>query len=380
MNKKINFSDVNPLSKNELTIIKKKIFQTIKKKDFILGNSVNIFEKEFSKITKINYSVGCGNGTDALVLSLMSLNLKKNDEVIVPGISYISTALCVILNNNKLVHADINDETGLISIEDVLKKITKKTKVVIPVNLYGQKVDLKKLRKKISKKIYIVEDSAQSHFAYSCYDCSKRFNQICCKRYKNDNYADISCYSFYPTKNLGAFGDGGLISTNNKKIYKKLLALRNLGATSKNHHEIIGKNSRLDTIQAVVLKEKLKSILKFNEQRREIARIYDEKLNSINQIKLTKTHPGATRHLYVIRTKKRDNLIKHLKSKKIMCQIHYPYSLNRLKPLIQKKIIHKLNNSEDWAKSCVSLPIYPTLKLNDVTFISKVIKKYFKYK
>ena len=120
--------------------------------------------------------------------------------------------------------------------------------------------------------------------------------------------------------------------------------------------------------------------MKFNEQRREIARIYDEKLNSINQIKLTKTHPGATRHLYVIRTKKRDNLIKHLKSKKIMCQIHYPYSLNRLKPLIQKKIIHKLNNSENWAKSCVSLPIYPTLKLNDVTFIIKVIKKYFKYK
>ena len=167
MSKIIQFSEVNPISKRNTEIIKKEIYKVIKKKNFILGEDVRIFEKNFAKISKNNFAIGCGSGTDALLLSLMSLNLKKTDEIIVPAMTYISTGLSVILNNNKLVLADIDSNTGLLDINKLKTKITKKTKVVIPVNLYGQKVNLQKLRKIVGRKIHIIEDSAQSHFAFN---------------------------------------------------------------------------------------------------------------------------------------------------------------------------------------------------------------------
>ena len=380
MTKKINFTNVNPINNKENSLIKNEICNIVKKKDFILGDSVKKFEDSFSKLSKIRYSVGCASGTDALILALKSLNLKKGDEVIVPGLTYISTGLSVLLNNNNLIFTDVDNKTGLISIEKIVQKINKKTKAIIPVNLYGQKVDLKKLRLKIGKKISIIEDAAQSHFAYSCYNCSKYSKNKCCKKENNGSYADISCYSFYPSKNIGAYGDGGLVATNNKKLYKKLLALRNLGSMKKHEYTLIGLNSRLDTLQAAVLKQKLRSILKLNEYRRKIAKIYDNNLNKIKEIDLTKTKPGSTRHLYVIRTKKRDLLLRYLKSKKIYCQIHYPYSLNKLKPF--KKYIKNisLRNSEQWSKECISLPMHPNLQVNQVYRVVHEIIKYFKYR
>jgi dTDP-4-amino-4,6-dideoxygalactose transaminase len=378
MIKTINFSEVNPISNTENLAIKNEIYTTIKKKNFILGDPVNKFENEFSKLSGIKYSVGCGSGTDALILALMSLNLKSTDEVVVPGMSYISTALSVILNNNKLVIADIDNKTGLISLERITSKITKNTKVIIPVNLYGQKVNLKELRKIVGKNIYILEDSAQSHFAFSCYDCPNILLNKCCKKKKNEKFADISCYSFYPAKNLGAYGDAGLIATTNKKFYKRLLAIRNLGAIKKNKHIILGKNSRLDTKQAIVLRKKLKSILRLNEDRRRIARYYDENLKIIKEIKLTKTNPGSSRHLYIIRTKRRDSLMKYLLKNKISCQIHYPYSLNKLKPF--RKIIKRnnnLKNSEKWSNECLSLPMHSKMKLNEARRVVSKINKFF---
>ena len=377
MSKLINFTEVNPISNKQNLIIKNQIFSTIKKKDFILGKSVNEFEKKFSKLSKIKYSVGCASGTDALILSLMSLNLKKGDEVIVPGMSYISTGLSVILNDNKLVFADIDNKTGLISIDKISKKLTKKTKAIIPVNLYGQKVDLKKLREVVGRKITIIEDSAQSILAYSCYGCSNNNSTKCCKKKMNEKYSDISCYSFYPSKNLGAYGDAGLIATNDKKKYKELLALRNLGAIKKNRFTLIGKNSRLDTIQSIVLMNKIRNVLKWNDARREISNIYDKNLKDIKEIKLTKTSPGSSRHLYVIRTQKRPKLIKYLMKKKILCQTHYSYSLNQLKPF--KKFIssQKLVNSEMWSKECLSLPLYPEMKKSQIYKIIYEVKKFF---
>ena len=375
---KINFTDVNPTSNRETSLIKKDLYYTIKNKDFILGKNVKRFENNFSKLSKIKYSIGCASGTDALILALKSLNIKKADEVIVPAMTYISTGLSVLLNNNKLVYADIDDSTGLISIDNIVKNITKKTKVVIPVNIYGQKVNLRKLREKIGSKIFIIEDSAQSHFAFSCFNCKSKTKKICCKKEKNDQYADISCYSFYPAKNLGAYGDAGLVATKNRKIYKKLLSLRNLGSIKKHEHTILGMNSRLDTIQAAILNRKLKSVLKVNEDRRYIAKIYDEKLKNVKQIKITKTNPGSSRHLYVIRTKYRDKLIRYLLNRKISCQIHYPYSLNRLIPF--KKLSKKnnnLKNSEKWSNECLSLPIHSKMKLNEAHRVISEINKFF---
>ena len=368
MTNKINFTEVNPISNKDTSSIKKQVLKSINKKNFILGDEVKKFETNFAKMAKTKFAIGCGNGTDALTLSLMALNLKERDEVIVPALTYISTGLAVILNKNKLVLADIDDRTGLISLDSLKSKITKRTKVVIPVNLYGQKVDLIKIRKIVGKKIHIIEDSAQSHFAFNKNDKKVSFNHI----------STASCYSFYPAKNLGAYGDAGLITTNNKKFNNKLLALRNLGSIKKHKHFLIGMNSRLDTVQAVVLKNKLKSIFKMNEKRRKVANLYDKLLSSITNIKLTKTNAGSTRHLYIVRTKKRDKLIKYLSKKKIYCQIHYPYSLNKLpafKGLVKKT---KLKNSEKWARECLSLPIHPNLKLSEIDKIVKELKLFYK--
>ena len=366
--KKINFSEVNPLSFKKINLIKKKISQTINKGDFILGESVVNFEKSFSKMSNVRYSVGCASGTDALTLTLMALQLKQNDEVIVPGLTYISTGLAVILNKNKLVLADIDNKTGLIDINKIKSKITKNTKAIISVNLYGQKVDLVKLKRVVGKKISIIEDSAQSHFAL--YDKENKPRQ--------SKISVAACYSFYPAKNLGAYGDGGLVSTNSSRIYKRLLALRNLGSIKKYKHHLIGLNSRLDTIQAVVLKEKLNSILDFNKKRRKIANYYDKILAPIKQIKLTKTSGGSSRHLYVIRTIRRNELIKYLIKKQIYCIIHYPYSLNKLEAFKKKVKKTKLENSEKWAKQCMSLPLHPNLSLADVRRVAKEIKNFFK--
>jgi len=369
MSKIIKFTEINPIEKFEVNQIKKDISKTIDRGDFILGNSVKSFEKDFSNISKIKYAVGCGSGTDALLLALMSLNLKSDDEIIVPAMTYISTGLSVILNNNKLVLVDIDKDTGLISMEQIEKKITKKTKVIIPVNLYGQRVDLKKVRKIIGKRIFIIEDSAQSILAFKDND----------KKLFPNNLSDISCYSFYPAKNLGAYGDGGLVATNNSMLYKKLLALRNLGSIKKNDHFLIGMNSRLDTIQSVVLRRKLKTLLKMNEKRRKIGLIYDRLLKPIKEIKLTKTNKGSSRHLYVIRTKHRNKLISFLKKKGISSQMHYPYSLSKLRALKGKFKKTKLKNSELWAKQCLSLPIHPKLKTTELFYIVNQIKKFFNY-
>ena len=380
MIKKINFTDVNPFNNKIQIAINKSILNTIKNKDFILGKNVKKFEKKFSKLSNSKYSIGCATGTDALLLALKSLNLKKYHEVIIPGMSYISTGLCVSLNNNKIIFADIDEKTGLISFKSIKKKLSKNTKVVIPVNLYGQKVNIRLLRKIVGKRVFIIEDSAQSHFSSICHDCKNTDHISCFKKEKSHKYADLSCYSFYPSKNLGAYGDAGIITTENSNLYKKLLILRNLGAVKKNHHLYEGLNSRLDTIQASILLQKLKYTPMNNSYRRKLSTYYDKKLSYIDNIKLTNTDPGSSRHLYVIRVKNRKKLVKYLTKKNIPVQFHYPYSLNKTGALKNKIKNIKLPISEQWAKECISLPLHPKLKISDADYIAKQIRTFFKNK
>ena len=373
------FTEVNPFNNKIQKDINKSILNTVKKKDFILGKNVKKFEEKFSKLSNSKYAVGCANGTDALLLALKSLNLKKKHEVIIPGMSYISTGICASLNNNKIIFADIDDETGLISFESIKKNISKNTKVVIPVNLYGQKVDIKLLREVVGKRVFIIEDSAQSHFSSSCHDCNYTDHSSCFKREKSHKYADLSCYSFYPSKNLGAYGDGGLLTTENTNLYKRLLVLRNLGSIKKNHHQYEGLNSRLDSIQASVLLQKLKYTPLLNNYRRKISTYYDEELAYIDNIKLTSTDPGSSRHLYVIRVKDRDKLAKYLRKNKIPVQFHYPYSLNNTGALSKKIKKVRLTNSEKWSKECISLPLHPNMSIKEVKKTVNFIKKYYRY-
>ncbi len=374
------FTEVNPFNNKIQKAINKSILNTIKKKDFILGRNVKKFEDKFSKLSNSKYAIGCATGTDALILSLKSLDLKKDEEVIIPGMSYISTGLCVSLNNNKIVFADIDKKTGLISFESIKKKLSKKTKVIIPVNLYGQKVNIKLLRKIVGRKVFIIEDSAQSHFSSLCHDCKNSDHISCFKSEKSHKYADLSCYSFYPSKNLGAYGDGGMITTENLKFHKKLLILRNLGAVKKNYHQHEGINSRLDTLQASILLQKIKYTPINNNYRRKISAYYDKRLSDITKIRLTITDPGSSRHLYVIRVKNRNRLAKYLKKKNIATQFHYPYSLNRVGALKNKIKNVRLPISENWANECISLPLHPKLRISHADYIIKQIKNFFRYK
>ena len=262
----IKFLDLYKQDKKIIPQYIKKLFKTFKKSDFIHGEAVKKFEGEYSKYCKSKHTVGCANGTDALYLSLKALNLPKNSEVIVPAMTWISTVLSIINCNLKPVLVDICKETPLISIDKIKKQITKKTKVIMPVHLYGSVVDTKEIKKIIkNKNIYIIDDAAQAHGAS---DDNKK---------KVGFHTDMSCFSFYPGKNLGCYGDGGAVTTKNKNFYNKLIKIRNLGSAIKHHHTELGINSRLDTIQASILNTKLKIIDKLNKSRIKIAENYKKR-------------------------------------------------------------------------------------------------------
>ena len=360
----IKFFDIYNQDKHIHKAFIRKLKKHFIKSDFVLGNSVKKFENNFSKFTNSKFSVGCANGTDALYLALKSLNIKKNSEVIVPAMTWISTVLAIIQNNLKPILADVNKENSLISLDDIKKKINKKTKVVMPVNLYGSIVNIKEIKKIIgNKKIFIIEDSAQAHGGKDNFG-----NAI-------GMYSDFSCYSFYPGKNLGCYGDGGLITTNNKKYYEKLIKLRNLGSKTKHLHDEIGVNSRLDTIQATLLNIKLKSLNNLNYKRRKIANFYNKNIKN-KEINIIKYSKNAVYHQYVILVKNRNNLIKYLEKNSIQYGIHYPLPINKLncfKKIFKNK---KYTNAEYIASHCLSLPIDPNLTHKDQKKICSVINNY----
>jgi len=350
--------DFNIQNKN-LNDIKKIIF----KNNFILGDEVNEFEKKFSKYTGAKYAVGVANGTDALTIALKILNLPRDSEVIIPAMTYCSTAFAILNAGLTPVLADIEDDTPLISIEKLVKKINKKTKVIMPVHLYGSVVDIIKIKKKIKNKgIIIIDDCSQAHGA--------TFNSL-----KVGSLADISCFSLYPGKNLGAYGDAGIITTNNIKFYKKIKNFRNLGSDVKFVHNQIGFNSRLDTIQAKILTNKLLNLNRYNRNRKKISKYYDININNSKIEKLRYTH-GSVYHQYVIKVKDRNKLIKFLEKNKIQFGIHYPKSINKidsLKKFFTKKVF---NNAENLAKKCLSLPIEPTLSKKEIQYIVKKLNSF----
>tara|TARA_B100000767_G_scaffold168945_1_gene158172 strand:+ start:750 stop:1844 length:1095 start_codon:yes stop_codon:yes gene_type:complete len=364
MGKVIKFLDIYKQDKKTHNLFIRSLKDSFKKTDFILGSAVNEFEEKFSKYCSINYSVGCANGTDALYLALKTLNLPKGSEVIVPAMTWISTVLSIINCGLKPVLVDVDIRNSLISIEEIKKKINTKTRVILPVHLYGGVVDIKKIKKIISrKKIFIIEDAAQAHGALD-----DDGNQI-------GKFSDLACFSFYPGKNLGCYGDGGMIITNSNQYYKKLRKLRNLGSENKHKHDEIGINSRLDTIQAKLLILKLQQLTKLNQKRKNIAELYDEKIinNKINKIKYSK---NAVYHQYVILIKNRNALIKLLNKNNIQSGIHYPVSINKLKCFKNNFKSQTYPNAEKIASECLSLPIDPNLNLRDLNKICSVLNNF----
>ena len=359
----IKFLDIHQQDKKIINQINKDILKIIKKTNFILGEEVLNFEKKFANFCSSKYAIGCANGTDALIIALKSLNLKKESEVLIPAMTYCSTAFAVINAGLKPVLVDTDFLSPTISLKKLQLKITKKTKVILPVHLYGSVVDISSIKKLTkNKKIYIVDDCAQAHGA------SIRNKKV-------GSLADISCFSFYPGKNLGAYGDAGIITTNNTFIYNKIKNYRNLGSIEKFKHTQIGVNSRLDTIQAAVLLRKIPFLKDNNLKRRKIANFYDKNINNL-KIKKLRYSKNAVYHQYVVLVKNRNKICKILKKNNIQFGFHYPVSINKLHVLKKRFKNQKFINAEILANQCLSLPIDPNLRIDQLKKIVKILNSF----
>ncbi|MBF0511224.1 MAG: DegT/DnrJ/EryC1/StrS family aminotransferase, partial [Candidatus Omnitrophica bacterium] len=275
----IDFKEQNRLIQDEVDAGFKKIFE---KGDYILGEQARVFEAAFSQFCEVKYGVGVNSGTDALHLALLALDVKDGDEVIVPTHTFIATALCVSFCGAKPVFVDVEPDTYNMDPQAFKAAITKKTKVVIPVHIYGQPANMDEIIAIAHQHgIKVVEDAAQAHGA----------------RYKGKrigSLGDVACFSFYPTKSLGACGDAGMIVTNDNNVYEKLLMLRDYGRLGRYEHKIKGTNSRLDTLQAVVLNAKLKYLDQWNQMRADNAAYYAQKLKKFENVITPQTKPLRT--------------------------------------------------------------------------------------
>ena len=345
--------------------IQKELKKVFFEKNFIGGENVTQIEKNIAKYIGVNYAASCNSGTDALYLALNSIGIRKGDEVITTPFTFISTIEAIIYLGAKPVFADIDLDTYNISKEKILEKISNKTKAILPVHIFGNPVDIRDIKKEVNdESIKIIEDCAQSFGA-----------GINCQRV--GSIGDIGCFSFYPTKNLGCYGDGGMITTNSEELYSNIKKLCNHGSSKKYHHDIIGINSRLDEIQAAILNIKLQYIDKFNLMRTKLADIYNEELKNLEIINLPKKneHGFHVYHQYTINSKIREKIKDELEKNNIGSAIYYPISLEKQKAFTDiygEKIYCK--NSNYLSETCLSLPMYPHLEEEDVLKICKVIK------
>jgi dTDP-4-amino-4,6-dideoxygalactose transaminase len=344
--------------------INKKIQLLIKKANFVGGEEVRLFEKNFAKFVGAKNCITVGNGTDALEIAIKSLNLKRGSEVIVPNNTWISTAEAVIANGLNVKFCDVNLDDYSICLNDLKKKINKKTKAIIAVHLYGNPTNITEIKKIIkNKKIKVIEDCAQAHGAKL-------------KKKHVGTLGDISTFSFFPGKNLGAFGDAGAIVTNLKQLSINCLRSRNHGAIKKYDHLFSGRNSRLDTINAAVLNIKLFHYKTVIKKRNQIAKIYFKELKNISNLKLSKLSDENSHsfHQFVIRTNYRDKLRAFLNNKGVETMVHYPYMLNELKFFKNKMNLIK---SKNLGKKILSLPISEEHTKKEILYVCKMIQNFF---
>ena len=351
--------------KTQYNLYKKEFLKAVERvlnsSSFILGENVTTFEKNFAAFIGAHYAVGVASGTDALHLSLRALNISQGDEVITVVNTFFATTAAIQLAGARPVLVDCDPETYLMDSNALEKAITSKTKAIIPVHLYGQVAPMDQINQ-IAKdhNLVVIEDACQAHGA--------AYNNR-----KAGTFGKAAAFSFYPGKNLGAFGDGGAITTNDDKIYERLLALRNYGSTKKYYHPTFGINSRLDEIQAAVLNIKLQFLDKWNEARQRAAERYRRNLKANPSIVLPAKADNSTHvyHLFVVQVDgKRDVVIEKMAQKDIQCGIHYPIPLH-----MQKAYSHlgykkgDFPHAESFASKIISLPIFPEITNEQIDFV-----------
>lgn len=345
------------------------ISSVIEKAAFIGGEFVRDFEEEFAKFCNARHCIGVGNGTDALFVSLLTLGIGRGDEVITAANSFIATSEAITLTGAKVIFCDIDPQTYLIDPGEIEKKITPATKAVIPVHLYGQPADMDPIIK-IARRydLKIIEDAAQAHGALY-------------KGRRVGSLGDLACFSFFPGKNLGAFGDGGAIVCDDNALARRARMIANHGRIDKYDHEIEGINSRLDGLQAAILRVKLKYLPQWSRQRRQNAYNYNELLVDTQlTLPVEKEYNEAVYHLYVVRVVEdiREPLQAYLKDRGITTGIHYPTALPNLSAY--KYLNHcesDFPNATMASRQILSLPMFPELSAEQMLYVSDSIKKFF---
>lgn len=351
--------------------IKKKLLRAVEgvidSQAYILGPDVDAFEREFAAYCGVKYAVGVASGHDAILLSLQALGIGKGDEVITVPNTFISTVLPILAAGARPVFVDVEQTTLLMNGALVEERITPRTRAIIPVHLFGLPVAMDPLLLLAKKyKIAIIEDACQAHGALYK---GKRAGTI----------GDVGCFSFYPSKNLGAFGDAGMATTNRKDVAERIQILRNVGQKEKNVHSALGINSRLDTIQAAMLRVKLPYLNQWVQKRRQLAHRYNTSLVGLPIVLPVESKSiQSSFHLYVIRIRERDQLKQYLEDNGVSCGIHYPTPIH-LQPCM-KELGYKKGDfpvSERSAREELSLPLYPELTMTEVDVVARIIKKFF---
>jgi len=366
--REVKFVDLNRQYQSIKEEVNAAIQKVLEKGDFILGDSVKEFEASFARFCNSKYAVGVDNGTTALELALKTLEIGPGDEVITVANTFIATTLAISAVGATVVLVDAYPDTQLIDISKVEAALTKKTKAILPVHLFGQTVDMDAVMD-IAKRhnLFVVEDCSQAHGA-------THNGKIC------GTFGDIACFSLYPGKNLGAYGDAGVLVTNSEAYQKKLMMMRNYGSTVKYYHDFLGKNARLDTVQAAVLNVKLKYLDSWNAKRNANAAKYNEMLKGVGDLKLPTTKPYnyAVHHLYVVQTDRRDELQKYLNSKGVQCVIHYPIPVHLQKAYADlNKPAGSFPVTETLATRILSLPMHPDLTPDDIAYVVSTVKDFF---
>lgn len=370
----MNFNSFIPLfdlNKQYLSIkdeVDRVLISVAKSGQFILGKEVVAFEHEFAEYQRTRHCVGTSSGTSALYLALLGIGIGFGDEVITVPNSFVATGESIVMSGAEIVFTDIDPDTYSMDPNRLEAVITKKTKAIMPVHLYGQMADMDSIIEIAEKyDLAIIEDAAQAHGAE--YNGKRAGEMTTC-----------ACFSFYPTKNLGAFGDAGAIVTNDEKIAEKLRFIRDHGRNSPDHSVLQGVNERLDSIQAAVLRVKLTYLEKWNDRRRELSRLLSRYLGDVSEVTVPKERAIDTHvyHLYVIQADSRDQLTKYLREHGIGTGIHYKNPIHLQKAYagysdrpgrfpVTEKLSHRI----------LTLPMYPELKKSDVTKIAESIKIFY---
>lgn len=367
--------DLKSQYKNIKTEIDAAIQGVIDSSQFIKGQDVTLLQSELASYLGVKHVIACGNGTDALQIALMALGLKPGDEVITTDFTFIATVEVVALLGLKPVLVDVDPKTFCINADKIEEKITPQTKAIVPVHLFGQCADMQKIMDIANRhNLFVVEDTAQALGADFSFDDGKKL--------KAGTIGHVGCTSFFPSKNLGCYGDGGALFTNNDEIAEQIRYISNHGMKVRYHHDMIGVNSRLDTIQAAILRVKLPRLDSYNKARQEAAAKYNIELENVEGV-VTPSKIDSSSHIYhqytlLVKDGRRNDLKKFLDEKGIPCMIYYPIPIHQQKafaPYVDENEMFSV--SQQLADEVLSLPMHTELDDEQISVITTAVKSFF---